>query len=148
MIQKIIDNEKEHTLEMGVSVVFEEEDSQPIIHGDLKSLDRAFSALINNAIKFSLNGGAVTIRVSSTEDGVLVHVCDEGIGVRESDLPHIFDRFWRTEEYEGILFDGIGLGLAIAKQVVKQHKGTIEVKSEFQKGTEFRVALPFLSGIE
>lgn len=148
MIQNIIDDEKDHAGKMGVKVVFEVEESLPLIHGDLKSLDRAFRALLNNAIKFSLNGGVVEIRVTSTQEHVLVHIRDEGIGIRESDLAHIFDRFWRTEEYEGVLFDGIGLGLAIAKQVVKQHKGTIDIESEYQKGAEFIVALPLLSGNE
>lgn len=148
MIQNIIDDEKDHAGKMGVKVEFEVEESLPLIHGDLKSLGRAFRALLNNAIKFSLNGGVVEIRVTSTQEYVLVHIRDEGIGIRESDLAHIFDRFWRTEEYEGVLFDGIGLGLAIAKQVVKQHKGTIDIESEYQKGAEFIVALPQLSGIE
>lgn len=148
MIQNIIDDEKDHAGKMGVKVVFEVEESLPLIHGDLKSLGRAFRALLNNAIKFSLNGGVVEIRVTSTQEYVLVHIRDEGIGIRESDLAHIFDRFWRTEEYEGVLFDGIGLGLAIAKQVVKQHKGTIDIESEYQKGAEFIVALPLLSGNE
>lgn len=148
MIQNIIDDEKDHAGKMGVKVEFEVEESLPLIHGDLKSLDRAFRALLNNAIKFSLNGGVVEIRVTSTQEHVLVHIRDEGIGIRESDLAHIFDRFWRTEEYEGVLFDGIGLGLAIAKQVVKQHKGTIDIESEYQKGAEFIVALPLLSGNE
>lgn len=148
MIQNIIDDEKDHAGKMGVKVEFEVEESLPLIHGDLKSLDRAFRALLNNAIKFSLNGGVVEIRVTSTQEYVLVHIRDEGIGIRESDLAHIFDRFWRTEEYEGVLFDGIGLGLAIAKQVVKQHKGTIDIESEYKKGAEFIVALPLLSGNE
>jgi signal transduction histidine kinase len=148
MIQNIIDDEKDHAGKMGVKVEFEVEKSLPLIHGDLKSLDRAFRALLNNSIKFSLNGGVVEIRVTSTQEHVLVHIRDEGLGIREGDLAHIFDRFWRTEEYEGVLFDGIGLGLAIAKQVVKQHKGTIDVESEYKKGAEFIVALPQLSGIE
>jgi signal transduction histidine kinase len=147
-IPNIIDDEKDHAGKMGVKVEFEVEESLPLIHGDLKSLDRAFRALLNNAIKFSLNGGVVEIRVTSTQEHVLVHIRDEGIGIRESDLAHIFDRFWRTEEYEGVLFDGIGLGLAIAKQVVKQHKGTIDIESEYKKGAEFIVTLPLLSGNE
>jgi len=145
MILKIIEDEKEHAQDMEVRVEIEEEDSIPMIHGDLKSLERAFSALVNNAIKFSLNGGVVSIRISSTQERVRVQISDKGIGIPPGDVPHIFDRFWRTEEYEGVLFDGIGLGLAIAKQVVNQHKGTIEVQSEHQAGTEFKVELPALS---
>ena len=148
MIQEIIEDERDHAEEMGAVVKFDEEDSLPLIHGDNKSLDRAFRAIINNAIKFSLKGGVVAIRVSAGHDLVRVQVSDEGIGIPASDLPHIFDRFWRTEEYEGNLFDGIGLGLAIAKQVVKQHKGIIEVRSEYQVGTEFKVELPLISRIE
>ena len=148
MIQKIIEDESDHAENMRTKVKFEDEISLPSIHGDIKSLDRAFRAIINNAIKFSLNGGVVTIRITSGQDHVLVQVRDEGIGIPEGNIPHIFDRFWRTEEYEGNLFDGIGLGLAIAKQVVNQHKGTIKVTSEYEVGTEFEVELPVISGNE
>jgi len=146
LIQTIIDDEKDHAKTMGVLVEFELAEFFPIIHGDLKSLERAFRALINNAIKFSLNGGVVRINGDLNGDCVSVRISDEGIGISSAEITHIFDRFWRTEEYEGVLFDGIGLGLSIAKQVVNQHNGRIEVKSEPDLGTEFFVELPIIAG--
>jgi signal transduction histidine kinase len=142
LINKIIEEEKEHTGIMGVLIEFRADNSLPAILGDVKSLERAFGALINNAVKFSLNGGVVDIKVFQDQGLLWIVIRDEGIGIKDNDIPHIFDRFWRTEEYEGTLFGGIGLGLAIAKQVVQQHKGSIEVKSDYGRGTEFIVKLP------
>jgi signal transduction histidine kinase len=71
-----------------------------------------------------------------------VRIIDSGIGIRKEDQKMIYERFWRTEEYKGHLFDGIGLGLAISKQVVEQHGGNLDVYSEEGKGSEFIVRLP------
>ena len=90
---------------------------------------RALSAVINNAIKFSLNGGVVQVVVDHNPRSIWVSVRDQGIGIAEDQIPYIFDRFWRTEEHNGHLFGGVGLGLSIAKQVIEQHGGEINVSS-------------------
>ncbi len=113
----------------------------PQIPGDAKSLERAFRAILNNAFKFSLNGGEVSITVDQNPVYLWVAIQDGGIGISAESMDKIWERFWRTEEYDGHLFGGIGLGLPIARQVIEQHHGQIDVKSEPGKGTTFTVRL-------
>jgi signal transduction histidine kinase len=113
----------------------------PNISGDPKSLERALMALVDNAIKFSPQGGQVEINLCEEENYVVVDVKDQGIGIEAELVPHIFDRFYHLEKSGDSLFSGIGLGLAITNQVIKQHNGRISVQSEPDKGSTFSVRL-------
>lgn len=113
----------------------------PPVSGDPKSLERAIMALVDNAIKFSPKGGNVTVRFDQKDDKVFVTVEDHGIGIKEEHLPRIFDRFYRLERQDDDLFGGIGLGLAITRQVIEQHQGKLDVKSAPGKGSAFTVTL-------
>ncbi len=113
----------------------------PPVSGDPKSLERAIMALVDNAIKFSPKGGNVTVRFDQKDDKVFVTVEDHGIGIKEEHLPRIFDRFYHLERQDDDLFGGIGLGLAITRQVIEQHQGKLEVKSAPGKGSAFTVTL-------
>jgi signal transduction histidine kinase len=141
LILDVIEGEREHTEQMGVEVGASVSPNLPEVSGDAKSLERAFKAVINNAIKFSLNGGVVEIAVDHNPMYLWVSVRDQGIGIKEENLPLIYNRFWRTEEHEGHLFGGVGLGLSIAKQVIEQHAGEIHVKSVENQGTVFTIRL-------
>jgi signal transduction histidine kinase len=142
LLQKLIDAEKIHADKMGVEFILATVGDVPFVSGDQKSLSRAFGAFINNAVKFSLNGGQVEINIEDDNNTIWVSISDEGIGIPEKNFNKIFDRFWRTEVYQGHLFDGVGLGLPIAKQVIDQHGGTIEINSPGNKGAKFRIGLP------
>ncbi len=109
--------------------------------GDAKSLERALTALVDNAIKFSPRGGDVIISLRSQGEKILVSVEDEGIGIANEDLPRIFDRFYHIEKSGNDLFNGIGLGLAITRQVIEQHQGTLNVISTPGKGSTFTLTL-------
>ncbi len=102
----------------------------PAISGDTDSLKRAISALADNAIKFSPRGGRVEINLRHEDKLISLSVKDQGIGISKEVLPHIFERFFHFEQSGDELFGGIGIGLAIARQVVLQHGGRIEVQSE------------------
>lgn len=118
----------------------------PPVFADTKSLVRAFSAILNNAIKFSPDGGEVLIEVSHDDRVLNVLFQDHGVGIPPEALPKIFDRFFHLDNIGGHLFRGVGLGLSIARQVIEQHHGSIEVQSELGKGSAFIVHLPlFLS---
>jgi signal transduction histidine kinase len=110
--------------------------------GDPRSLERALTALVDNAVKFSPNGGDVEISLTSRADQVLVLVKDEGIGIPPEIRARIFDRFFHVEKNGDHLFGGLGLGLSIARQVIQQHKGTLTVESVVGRGSTFRIALP------
>lgn len=111
------------------------------VSGDSKSLERALTALVDNAIKFSPQGGSVLISLRGKGENVLVAVEDEGIGIAKENLPRIFDRFYHLERSGDTLFSGIGLGLAITRQVIEQHQGSLEVVSAPGKGSTFTLVL-------
>ncbi|NWG06387.1 MAG: cyclic nucleotide-binding domain-containing protein [Chloroflexi bacterium] len=113
----------------------------PPVSGDSKSLERALMALVDNAIKFSPKGGDVLIRLYEENEHVRIAVEDHGIGITKENLPRIFDRFYHLERSGDDLFGGIGLGLAITRQVIQQHQGNIDVESEPGKGSTFTLTL-------
>ena len=113
----------------------------PPVSGDARSLERALMALLDNAIKFSHPGSSVELRTDLNDGNILVVVQDNGIGIRPEDLPRIFDRFYHLDRSGDELFDGIGLGLAITRQVIEQHHGTLNVVSEPGIGSTFIITL-------
>jgi two-component system phosphate regulon sensor histidine kinase PhoR len=98
-------------------------------------------ALVDNAVKFSPKGGEVEIRLSEKDGSILTAVEDHGIGIAPENMPRIFDRFYHLEKHEDDLFGGIGLGLAIIRQVIEQHHGHLDVASEPGKGSVFTMNL-------
>ena len=98
-------------------------------------------ALVDNAIKFSPRGGNVNINLSANGEKVLVAVEDHGIGITKENLPRIFDRFYHLDRSGDELFSGIGLGLAITRQVIEQHQGSLDVVSTPGKGSTFTLTL-------
>jgi signal transduction histidine kinase len=105
--------------------------------GDPKTLERALASLVDNAIKFSPDGGQVTVSVHEGDGTVVVDVIDTGIGIEKERIPRVFDRFYHLEKSGDDIFDGIGLGLAITQQVIKQHNGRMTVESEPGEGSTF-----------
>ncbi|HEV58473.1 MAG TPA: PAS domain-containing protein [Phycisphaerales bacterium] len=113
----------------------------PPIEVDPQKLQSVFTNLVNNAIKFTPEGGRVTISVEAQEDTLLCRVTDTGLGIPEDDLEKIFERFHRVNR-PGKEIQGTGLGLAIVKNIVELHHGSIQVESQVDAGTTFTVALP------
>jgi signal transduction histidine kinase len=113
----------------------------PKTMADPQSLERAFLAIIDNAIKFSPDGGDVVISARHTPDHIFVSIQDHGIGIPSEVLPHIFERFYHADTTSDHLFRGAGLGLSIARHVIEQHNGDIKVESSPQEGSIFTVFL-------
>ncbi len=124
----------------GINLKLENEEELPIVEADANRLRRVFTNLLDNALKFSKNGGAVTISTDQTEKDIVVKVKDEGIGVDPEDLPHIFETFNRGKGAEKR--EGFGLGLATVKAIVEAHGGRVLVESTLGKGSVFKVILP------
>jgi len=122
-------------------------ESRPSISGDYEHLERAFTNLIDNALNYTPENGRVEIQVRAEGDRLVVDIADTGIGIKEQDLPHLFERFYRSEEARAFEKSGSGLGLAIVKKILDLHEGTIEVSSVADKGTTFRVQLPSLQPV-
>lgn len=137
VIGKYASAAKEH----GVSLRLTPSPNLPPVSGDPKSLERALMALVDNAIKFSPRGGNVNINLKRSGEKILVAVEDHGIGISKENLPGIFDRFYHLEKSGDDLFSGIGLGLAITRQVIEQHHGRLDVDSTPGKGSTFILTL-------
>ncbi|MBI4470279.1 MAG: HAMP domain-containing protein [Acidobacteria bacterium] len=117
--------------------------SNPIVvRGDGEALRRLSFILIENAIKYTPEGGRVHVRLEGSHAVVTIEVTDSGIGIVESDQPHIFDRFWRADKVRSRSIGGAGLGLSIARWIVDQHHGSIEVQSQPGQGSTFTVKIP------
>jgi signal transduction histidine kinase len=138
----VLERYKTQAAARGIHLSLTEERELPPVSGDGKSLERALTALVDNAIKFSPKGGDVEIRLRLSEGQVYVTVEDHGIGISPNTRPRIFDRFYHMEKEGGNLFGGIGLGLAITRQVIQQHKGTLQVESDHGRGSTFTMRLP------
>ncbi len=110
------------------------------IQGDVSQLNRLFSNLLSNACKYTRSGGRILMSSGISNKNAVISVEDTGIGIDSRYLPHVFQRFWRAERVSKQ--QGLGLGLAIAKTIVQQHKGKITVTSEVNVGTCFKVYLP------
>ena len=113
----------------------------PLVMGDARSLQRVVNILLDNAIKFSPDGGDTSIEVNYDDQFVWVKVSDTGVGIPPEAMPRLFRRFFRLDEVGGHLFTGSGMGLSIARQVIDQHEGDILVESELGKGSVFTIRL-------
>ncbi len=117
-------------------------DDLPPILGDGEYLGLAFSHLIDNAVKFSPNGGLVTVRARLESDAVHIAISDQGIGIAPENLAHIFDRFYQADGSTTRRFGGMGIGLALVWEVITAHQGKIKVESQPGQGSVFTVTLP------
>ena len=117
-----------------------------LIEADAHALHRLFLILIDNAVKYTLPGGSVTVTLTGSDDSAVTEFRDTGIGINAEDLPHIFERFYRADKARSREFGGVGLGLSIARWVAEAHGGSIEVKSTPGTGSVFRLRLPLLQG--
>lgn len=110
---------------------------------DTDKMTQVVDNILNNAIKYSPDGGKITVRMKTTEDQMILSISDHGLGIPKQDLPRIFDRFYRVDRARSRAQGGTGLGLSIVKEIIKQHKGFIWAKSEYGKGSTFTIVLPY-----
>jgi len=110
---------------------------------DTDKMTQVIDNILNNAIKYSPDGGKITVSMNTTDDQMILSISDQGLGIPKEDLPKIFDRFYRVDKARSRAQGGTGLGLAIAKEIVKQHNGFIWAKSEYGKGSTFTIVLPY-----
>ena len=110
---------------------------------DTDKMTQVVDNILNNAIKYSPDGGQITVSMKTTDSQLIVSISDQGLGIPKKDLPLIFDRFYRVDKARSRAQGGTGLGLSIAKEIVKQHNGFIWAKSEYGKGSTFTIVLPY-----
>lgn len=115
----------------------------PIL-ADSNRMTQVFTNLLSNALRYTTPGGRVSVHLVVTGQEAVVIVRDSGIGIAAHDLPHIFERFYRADRSRARSTGGSGVGLSIVKEIVELHGGSIEVTSEVNHGSCFRVSLPLL----
>lgn len=140
MAQDVADRMQNQTALHHISVQFP--DDFPLILGDVVRLRQVLDNLVGNAIKYSPNGGEITIGGDTDDRYVRVYVRDQGIGIPENELERIFDRFYRIDGAMSRKTNGAGLGLYLVRAIVETHGGSIRVKSKLGQGSTFYFTLP------
>jgi signal transduction histidine kinase len=141
LVAHAVEQERTRAERNGVGFIINIAPNIPAISADSKSLERAIIAILDNAIKFSPEGGDVIIDVGHADSHVWVTVTDHGVGIPHEMMPRIFERFFHMDQVGVHMFRGLGLGLSIARQVIEQHGGMIDVKSTLGKGSTFTIWL-------
>jgi two-component system sensor histidine kinase VicK len=114
----------------------------PAIKGDRDKISVALQNLVGNAIKYTPEGGQVTLNVAVEQNLLTVEVIDTGIGIGEEDLKYVFDKFYRAKDPRVGKIIGTGLGLTLAREVIRLHGGDITAESKLDKGSTFTMTLP------
>lgn len=112
---------------------------------DADRMQQVFHNLLENAIRYTGEEGRVHVRLRSAPDEATIEVVDTGIGIPARDVPHVFERFYRSDRARRAYPGGSGLGLSIVRWIVEAHKGHVEVESQPEKGSTFRVRLPLIT---
>jgi signal transduction histidine kinase len=134
------------TLRGGVELILNTAPDLAQIRGERDQLERVVINLLSNAVKFTPAGGRITVTLSAQHDGVRLQVEDTGSGIPADDVPHIFDRFFRSSAAAVAGVQGTGLGLSVVRGIVERHGGRVEVWSEVAVGTSVTVWLPCAGG--
>jgi signal transduction histidine kinase/HAMP domain-containing protein len=132
----------------GIALDLADDDTVPTISGDPAKLRQVFLNLLSNAVKFTNRGGAVALRLERRGDAALVEVRDTGIGIAAADIPLALSPFGQIDSKLARRYEGTGLGLPLAKELVERHGGTLSIESEPGRGTVVRVALPIAAAEE
>ena len=128
--------------EKEIELAFELPPKLPVLQGDRDKIVLALHNLIGNALKYTPTGGRVSVSVAEESGSVSFAVSDTGIGIAEADAEHVFDKFYRAKDSRIETVTGTGLGLALARDVIRLHGGDIELRSELNKGSTFTITLP------
>jgi two-component system phosphate regulon sensor histidine kinase PhoR len=126
----------------GVTVACRSAESTNVLPADGEKLTQVLLNLLDNAVKYTPDGGSVEVEVRRDEESFVLQVTDTGVGIPASDLQRIFERFYRVDRARSRDLGGTGLGLSIVKHIVEAHRGRVTVTSHVGKGSTFTVRLP------
>jgi signal transduction histidine kinase len=141
-VQRAVDENSFDAATKNIDLKCEYGEELPMINGDCARLQQAVSNLLNNAIKFTHDGGLVVIRSEQYDNRIMISVTDNGIGIDQSKLPFIFERFSQGDGSTTRKYGGAGIGLSLVKSLIEMHGGEVVVDSEPGKGSTFSLLLP------
>jgi signal transduction histidine kinase len=140
LVKRLLNNYHNELMAKNINVVYEEKEQ--LIYADKDKMSQILNNLISNSIKYSKEETKVYITCNIDSQKFTIHFKDTGIGIRDTDLPFIFERFYRADKSRSTQTGGVGIGLTITKAIVNAHGGDIEAKSVYGEGTEFIITLP------
>jgi len=142
LLQRV--GQKAKVLALGKGLTFSESvvPYNHVVLGDELALERMFLGILENAVKYTPSGGHISLALRLADGQAITEIVDTGIGIPEEDIPHIFERFYRADQVRSREVRGAGLGLAIASWIAVGHGGTIDARSQLQKGSQFEIRLP------
>ena len=139
-MNRVISTQENQAMEKNIEIVFEMPKKEIFIEGDEQRLEQVWTNIISNAIKYTNEGGLITITMKKNSKDIEVSIEDTGIGMSKEVVSHIFERFYREDKARNV--EGNGLGLAIVKSIFDLHHGKIDILSQVDVGTNFIVRLP------
>lgn len=139
-MNRVISTQENQAMEKNIEIVFEMPKKEIFIEGDEQRLEQVWTNIISNAIKYTNEGGLITITMEKNSKDIEISIEDTGIGMSKEVVSHIFERFYREDKARNV--EGNGLGLAIVKSIVDLHHGKIDILSQVDVGTNFIVRLP------
>lgn len=141
LFEEIVSHMQQQADRAGVRLVLEIP-REITVHANLDQIEQVLVNLLDNAIKYTPNGGSVRLTAERNEKHALIHVMDTGIGILSEDIPRIFERFYRVDKARSRQSGGTGLGLSIVKHIVEAHSGEVSVDSVYNRGSTFSFSLP------
>lgn len=145
IVKDVVENFEENAKAVGIGLKYTETKTKlPEVLVDKTMISEVISNLIDNAIKYTPEGGRITVFVEQTDGKIITHIKDTGIGIPRASIPHLFKKFYRVSTVLKEGKKGTGLGLFISKEIVKLHKGDIWVESEEGEGSTFSFSLPLV----
>ncbi|MBW4528911.1 MAG: two-component sensor histidine kinase [Phormidium tanganyikae FI6-MK23] len=141
-LRELVNEPTIKTVAQSITLNLEVPEQAVIVNVDRELLQQAITNLVTNACKYTPAGGRIDLRLFTHFRQAVIQVEDTGIGIPESDLPYIFERFYRVNASRSRETGGLGLGLAIAQQIIAAHRGTLTVQSQVGKGSIFQITLP------
>ena len=148
LVKKSVERLSVQARRANVELALDLQEELPPLEGDRELLVSIIENLVSNAIKFSADGGRVRIGLRQEADALVLEVEDNGLGIPEEDLPHLFTKFYRSKQVHKAGIKGTGLGLALVKQAVRLHNGDIQVKSRLGVGSTFIVTFPLDASLD
>ena len=139
-MNRVISTQENQAMEKNIEIVFEMPKKEIFMEGDEQRLEQVWTNIISNAIKYTNEGGLITITMKKNSKDIEISIEDTGIGMSKEVVSHIFERFYREDKARNV--EGNGLGLAIVKSIVDLHHGKIDILSQVDVGTNFIVRLP------